>query len=248
MKCLWNLYARYYDAIVGLAPYHDMLDEVVAALHLAPGLRVLDAGCGTGALAERLAAACPGIELVGVDLSGSMIERARNRRPWPASFAEGDIDAALSQDGRGFDRIASVNVIWTLPDPQHTLSNMAAALREDGCMVHTTPRWRFGAHTVALAHLRRQKGRGFWRALAGLPLLGLAGLLNLVLVAQSVLSARGRAAGRRWHADGLVALMREAGAPATVVRPCYAGQGYLLVCEKERTPDGTWLPVRGERL
>ena len=58
-KLLWNLYARCYDRITGLLPYQEMLDEVVAALELKPGMRVLDAGCGTGALAERLAPGIP---------------------------------------------------------------------------------------------------------------------------------------------------------------------------------------------
>ena len=71
------------------------------------------------------------------------------------------------------------------------------------------------------------------RALGGLPVLSLAGLLNLVLVVQSMLFARTPRASKRWHADGLAELLRSAGAPPTTIRPCYAGQDLLLVCEKE---------------
>jgi SAM-dependent methyltransferase len=235
-KLLWNLYAHCYDAITELGPYEDMLSEVVDALALSPGMRVLDAGCGTGALAERVLDRCPGVELVAVDLSPSMLARARDRRAWPPTwrFVEGTIEEVLASDANGFDRVASVNVIWTLPDPRGTFARMAGGLRPDGRMVHTTPRWRFGPHAILWSHLRRRRGWSLVRALARLPLLALAGLLNLVLVAQSLWLARGPNAGKRWHAEGLAELLREAGVPAQTMRPCYAGQGYLLVCAHPR--------------
>ena len=215
-KLLWNLYALCYDAVTRLLPYQEMLDQVVEALEVAPGMRVLDAGCGTGVLAERLAMACPDIELVGVDHSSAMLARARARRAWPGSFTfvERDIDGSLAADAAGFDRIASVNVIWTLPDPQATLAHMTAGLRPGGRMVHTTPRFSFRAHVIVWRHLRGQKS---WA------------------LAQSALLARAPRARQRWHEDGLVALLRDAGAEPRPVRPCYAGQGYLIVAER-RTP------------
>ena len=248
---LWNLYAHCYDRIVELVPYQEMLDEVVTALQVSPGMRVLDAGCGTGALAERLAARCPDIELVAVDRSPSMLKVARTRRAWPASFkfVEGGIDDVLAGDEFGYDRIASVNVIWTLPDPQSTLMNMTSRLRGGGRMVHTTPSWRFRAPAILWRHLCGRKGWGRLRALLGLPVLALAGILNLILVVQSMVLARAPRARKRWHADGLAELLRAAGAPPRTVSPCYAGQNLLLVCEKEDADRrATRLPVPGEHL
>jgi SAM-dependent methyltransferase len=245
---LWNIYAHCYDAISGLVPYQEMLDEVVAALELAPGMRVLDAGCGTGVLAERLATTCPDIELVGVDFSPSMLARARARRAWPASFTfvEGSIDDFLAGDAAKFDRIASVNVIWTLPDPRGTLAAMTAGLRPGGRMVHTTPRFSLRAQIIVWRHLRRQKGWALVRALLGLPVLLFVGLLNLSLVIQSAVLARAPQARKRWHRDGLIALLRDVGAEPRLVRPCYAEQGYLLVAERqEQGGNSTRLPVSG---
>ncbi|HEX7506637.1 MAG TPA: class I SAM-dependent methyltransferase [Polyangia bacterium] len=248
---LWNLYAHYYDRITGLLPYQEMLNDVVTALDLRPGMRVFDAGCGTGALAERLAAKHPDIELVAADLSPSMLKRARARQAWPASFrfVEGDIDDVLAGDELGFDRIASVNVIWTLPDPQRTFDCMTARLRDAGRMVHTTPSWRFRAHAIVWQHLRGHRGWARLRALFGLPVLAVAGLLNLLLVAQSMLFARAPRASKRWYADGLVELLRAAGTPPTAIRPCYAGQNLLLVCEKEvAVPRASRLPAPANHL
>jgi SAM-dependent methyltransferase len=239
---LWNLYARNYDAIAGLAPYQDMLDEVVRALKLAPGQRVLDAGCGTGALAERVAAVCPTVELVAIDISSVMLARARAKRSWPDgfSFVEGNIDRCLEADTAGFDRIASVNLIWALSDPQQTFARMTKALRPAGRMVHATPRLRFGALRIACKHIARQRGWAKVRAVLGLPLLGLWGLLNLVLVAQVMLSARARHRRERWDRKGLESLLNSAGATVTASGSCYAGQGHLIVCGKD--PGSTRLP------
>jgi SAM-dependent methyltransferase len=248
-RFLWNLYAHCYDRIVGLLPYQEMLDDVIAALDLSPGMRVLDAGCGTGPLAERIANKHPDIELLAVDLSPSMLKRAQARRVWPASFkfVEGNIDDVLASDERGYDRIASVNVIWTLPNPERTFALMTSHLRKGGRMVHTTPRWRLRALSIVWRHVLGQKGWQRLRALLGLPMLALAGLLNLVLVAQSMMLARAPHASRRWHAEGLAELLRSAGVPPRVVRPCYAGQNLLLVCDKEES-DIPQLPVPGGHL
>lgn len=237
-RSLWNLYALCYDLIAGLVPYQDMLDRVVQALELSPGMRVLDAGCGTGALAEKVARACPQVELIGLDHSASMLRRARTRRVWPASFVflEGDLDDLLARDRAGFDRIASVNVIWALPDPQRTLSGMTRALRPGGHMVHATPRLRFAAQRIAWEHIRRQRGWKRFRAVASLPLLGLAGLLNLVLVAASLLRPSARHRGKRWSTQGLKTLVQASGACVTASEWCYGGQAHLLVCGREGTP------------
>jgi SAM-dependent methyltransferase len=237
---LWNLYAVCYERIVRLLPYQEMLDEVASALEVAPGMRVLEAGCGTGALAERLARACPQIDYAGVDMSEAMLARARRRRAWPPTFAftAGNLDDFLTGRVDRYDRIASVNVIWTLPDPRNTLARMTAGLRPGGRMVHATPRFAFRAWVVVWRDLRGQKGWRRLRALLGLPVLLCAGLLNLLLVLQSALAARAPRAGQRWHEDGLVALVRDAGARPQVVRPCYAGQALLLVADRPAPTSG----------
>ena len=44
----WDLYSRVYDAVYHLIPYRGLLWQAYEALSLEPGMRVLDAGCGTG--------------------------------------------------------------------------------------------------------------------------------------------------------------------------------------------------------
>jgi SAM-dependent methyltransferase len=242
---LWNLYAAGFDLVAELAPYQDMLDEVVAALDLRPGMRVLDTGCGTGALEARLAERHPEVEVVAVDASPAMLARAR-RRTWPVSphFVDGDIDDFLASEKGRFDRVVSVNVIWALAEPRRTIEHMADCLVQGGRMVHTTPRWRFRFDVIVVRHLRRARGvRAFLRALGLLPVLAVAGLLNLALVLGVLAANRTWRDRSRWQADGLARLFSQPGLGPVSIRPTYAGQGFLVTCDKKATAlvkQGTW--------
>jgi SAM-dependent methyltransferase len=235
---LWNLYAACFDLVAGLAPYRDMLDEVVAAMELRPGMRVLDAGCGTGALEVRLAERHPEVEVVAVDASPAMLERAR-RRAWSISprLVDADIDDFLAKEKGRFDRVVSVNVIWALADPRRTIEHMTDHLVQGGRMVHTTPRWRFRFDVIVVRHLRRARGAwAFLRALCLLPALGVAGLLNLAIVLRVLATNRAWRDRSRWQADGLARLFSRPGLGLVAIRPTYAGQGYLVTCDKQVTP------------
>ncbi len=73
--------------------------EILGLLHLPPGARVLDAPCGHGRIARRLAAA--GMEVTGVDVTAAYLERARadpNLPPGRVTYLEGDL-RALPVDG-----------------------------------------------------------------------------------------------------------------------------------------------------
>ena len=236
MAMLWNLYAACFDLVVGLAPYQDMFDEVVAALELQPGMRVLDAGCGTGALEARLAERYPEVEVVAVDASPAMLARAQ-RRTWSTSprFVCGDIDDFLANQKGRFDRVVSVNVLWALAEPRRTIEHMAECLVQGGRMVHTTPRWRFRFDVIVVRHLRRARGvRAFLRALGLLTALAVSGVINLALVLRVLATAwRDRS---RWQADGLARLFSRPGLGPVAIRPTYAGQGFLVTCDKNAQP------------
>ena len=231
---LWNLYAACFDLVADLAPYQDMLDEVVAELDLRPGMRVLDAGCGTGALEARLAQRHPDVEVVAVDSSPAMLARAQRRSLSPGTrFVVADIDDFLANEKARFDRVVSVNVIWALAQPRRTIEHMVDGLASGGRMVHTTPCWRFRFDLIVLGHFRRaRRGRGLLRALSLLPALAVAGLLNLALVLGVLVGNQAWHDRSRWQADGLARLFSYPGLGPVAVRSTYAGQGFLVTCDK----------------
>jgi ubiquinone/menaquinone biosynthesis C-methylase UbiE len=70
----------------------DDAAEILGRLDLPPGSRVLDAPCGTGRIARRLAAA--GLDVTGIDLSLAFIDLARVQAVAPGSrveFVQGDL-------------------------------------------------------------------------------------------------------------------------------------------------------------
>jgi SAM-dependent methyltransferase len=116
------------------------LARLVAAADLPPDARVLDAGCGPGLVAAALLEA--GHRVVGIDLSGEMIDRARRRcEPFGdrARFQQGSVfDASLPGP---FDAAISRYVLHHVQDPAAFVRRQVELLRPGGVLVlsdHTT--------------------------------------------------------------------------------------------------------------
>ena len=79
-----------------------------------PGMRVLDVGCGTGALTARLAQIVGGDRVLAVDPSEAYVQALRERVPGVAVRA-GSAEALPFEDG-GFDAVLAQLVIQALDD------------------------------------------------------------------------------------------------------------------------------------
>lgn len=106
---------------------------VMDALELGAGMRVLDVGCGAGAtslaLAERVA---PG-EVVGLDISAPLLERARARATRAASLRFEQADAQTFPFGDPtFDAVFSRFGVMFFADPVQAFANLRSSLREGG--------------------------------------------------------------------------------------------------------------------
>ncbi|MGM0584425.1 MAG: class I SAM-dependent methyltransferase [Pseudomonadota bacterium] len=106
----------------------DLGAPVVALLDPKPGERILDLGCGDGALSEALAAA--GAEVVGADASADMVAAAR-ARGIAAVAADGH---ALGFHGE-FDAVFSNAALHWMTEPDAVLAGVARALRPGGRFV-----------------------------------------------------------------------------------------------------------------
>lgn len=95
--------------------YRDVLQRLYQLAEPRPGLRVLDLGTGTGALASLFAAA--GCQVTGIDFSEEMLARARERVP-TAEFTRVDLldEWPAEMQGRSYDRVVSSYVLHEFPD------------------------------------------------------------------------------------------------------------------------------------
>ncbi len=132
---------RYYDAFAaryearrgGNVPggYHDMLDdlEIDFLRPFGRGGEVLEVGCGTGLLLERIAGFAS--RAVGIDLSPGMLEHARARG---LDVAEGSA-TDLPFDAESFDVACSFKVLAHVEDLDRALSEMLRVVRPGGVVV-----------------------------------------------------------------------------------------------------------------
>ncbi len=110
----------------------DIHELILERLGAAPGVRWLDLACGTGAVAERAAAA--GAEVVGIDLSPGLIETAQERaknQGLSIDYRVGDCEN-LDVEDAAFDVVSSTCGIMFAPDHEATARELARIVRPGG--------------------------------------------------------------------------------------------------------------------
>ena len=95
-----------------------MLEEYLKNLHLPAGARILEIGCGTGAVARVLARRPDVSEVVGLDPGSVFIEQARRRAEGLGrlSFVTGD-GRDLPFDDSSFDAVVCHTALCHIPGP-----------------------------------------------------------------------------------------------------------------------------------
>jgi len=108
------------------------LRGLIAGAGLKPGMRILDAGCGTGeALPWLLDEVRPSGSVIGLDLSTAHVQAARRYTSTHIEVLQGDLLAAPVA-AESIDFIWCVNAINHLRDPAHGAEQLAALLRPGG--------------------------------------------------------------------------------------------------------------------
>lgn len=145
------------DAFDQAAPRYDgsgaqfagpIAERLVGVAGLRPGDRVLDVGCGAGAVTIRAAQAVrPGGHVTGIDLSDRMLKRATaeaaGRSLDNVTVRRGD--ASRPPAGR-YDAVLASLVLYLLPDPQAALARWRELLAPGGIVafswgIRPDPRW-----------------------------------------------------------------------------------------------------------
>jgi phosphatidylethanolamine/phosphatidyl-N-methylethanolamine N-methyltransferase len=132
IKSAYRRYARFYDALFG-AVLHAGRKAVVAALDCRPGERVLEVGVGTG-LSLPLYPSYT--RIVGIDISGEMLARARARTE---RIGLDNVDAleemdaeAMSFPDAAFDKVVAMYVASVVGDPKRLMAELERVCRPGG--------------------------------------------------------------------------------------------------------------------
>ncbi len=124
------------------SPCFDIVSWVLGLARLAPGSRVLDAGCGNGVYLR--AAAERGAQAAGCDLSAGMLQPAAHLAVFQA-----DVTSLPVADG-AFDVVLAVHMLYHVPDRQAAIGELRRVLAPGGVCVAVT---NGAAHTRSLRSL-----------------------------------------------------------------------------------------------
>lgn len=118
-------------------------------------LKILDIGCGTGAMSRKLA---PFGTVVSADFSPLALSFSRRRGL--TRLAASDAMRLPFQDGT-FDAIVAMDILEHVPDDQAALCEFQRVLKPGGRVLSTVPAYRslWSGHDVALMHFRRYIAR-----------------------------------------------------------------------------------------
>jgi len=126
--------------------------------YLAPGVSVLDCGCGPGTITLGIARAVQPNQVVGVDFGASQIERATARATsvgiGNVSFRVADC-YALPFPENSFDRIFSHALFEHLSDPVRAMKGLYRTLKPGGIIGVCSPDWGGFMLSPASAQLSR---------------------------------------------------------------------------------------------
>jgi SAM-dependent methyltransferase len=122
-----------------------------------PGVRILDIGCGTGAILDYLPA---GVEYIGYDSNPRYVEDARRRHTGRGQFLCARVEEAPEQPG-GFDLVLATAILHHLDDPEadRLIASAHRHLRPGGSLVTLDPVRHPGQSPLARLLIALDRGR-----------------------------------------------------------------------------------------
>ena len=151
------------------------LEQLVAAHQSSSPQRVLDIGCGTGAMLAALHDAYPRAGLCGLDLAFNMARQAKQRFGHQARFIAGDAEQLPFRDGV-FDLVVSASTFQWLDRIDTGFAECGRTLQEAGLLCiaffggrtlwelqecyHTAVNNRFGDADARHDRMQRFRGKG----------------------------------------------------------------------------------------
>ena len=130
----WEFYDRWVSPAVVAALQEDLHERLIR--ELPKGSRLLDVGSGGGQHAVQIVQRRPDLQVVGIDISSTMVKRAqalarRENVSDKASFSLGDA-MQLGFEADSFDAVYCAGPLKQVPDKHHVLRECHRVLRPGG--------------------------------------------------------------------------------------------------------------------
>lgn len=118
--------------------------HLLGSYHFEGSEQVLDFGCGDGKITAEVSHFIPQGDILGVDLSPSMISFAQRCFPsahYPNATFEPttDVDFRCENRDKKYDLVYSFCVFHIIPNPIQVLNNLRARLKQDGKLLLVIP-------------------------------------------------------------------------------------------------------------
>lgn len=153
-KRFWAKYFEVYDTLNELIPYQELMEDIVEALDVKKGDRILDAGSGTGNLSMKLEKL--GAHVVAIDFSEEGQKIHKNKNPKQTEFVLADLTKKLPFPDNYFDKIASNNVLYAIPKEKREglLKELHRVLNFGGVVVVSNIKKDFKSFIIYKDHIR----------------------------------------------------------------------------------------------
>lgn len=126
-------WAPNYDILLTTIFYQAVHQRMLDYINLNDRSYILDLGCGTGKLFQRLAAQFPTLSGVGLDLSENMVKQAKLRNQFPEriTFKQGNAENLPFEDNT-FDGVFNTISFLHYPNPQQVFNQVSLVLKKEG--------------------------------------------------------------------------------------------------------------------
>jgi ubiquinone/menaquinone biosynthesis C-methylase UbiE len=131
---IFDRWAPTYDGLLPSVFYQAIHQRLLSYVQLPEQPNVLDLGCGTGRLLDRLATQFPTLQGTGLDLSPQMLQQARRRNRYHPRliYLQGNAECLPFAEGQ-FDAVFNTISFLHYPQPEVVFAQVSRVLRAGGC-------------------------------------------------------------------------------------------------------------------
>lgn len=153
----------FYDQGVRYSLAHrQQFDDVISRMGVTDHLKVLDAGCGTGAFEDRLCQLGQEVRVIGLDLSWRMLKQAVSKDYGclcAPMFCQCSLDQPLPIIDSSVDCVVCINTLFSIASRDHILNEFCRVLKDDGSLLVVDPIRERSMSVNALAHQYFEVGK-----------------------------------------------------------------------------------------